>query len=121
MLSQFDEWRNSKEAHVGAECLLDLWERSLELHPYMFFMGTDFRKLKAPFVWYDILHVLDVLSSCSWLKGDPRLLNMANLVKSKADAKANTRLNRNGKLGAAGISPEKTAFTMAHSIGLAGA
>jgi hypothetical protein len=76
----------------------------------MFFMGTDFRKLKAPFVWYDILHVLDVLSSCSWLKGDPRLLNMANLVKSKADAKANTRLNRNGKLGAAGISPRKNSL-----------
>ncbi len=86
MLSQFEEWRNSKEAHLGAECLLNLWERSLELHPYMFFMGTDFRKLKAPFVWYDILHVLDVLSSCCWFKGDPRLLNMANLVKSKADA-----------------------------------
>jgi hypothetical protein len=48
MLSQFVEWRQSKEAHAGAECLLDLWQRSLELHPYMFYMGTDFRKLKAP-------------------------------------------------------------------------
>jgi hypothetical protein len=86
MLQQFDEWQKSKEAHVGAECLLNLWQRSLELHPYMFFMGTDFRKLKAPFIWYDILHVLDVLSNCSWLKDDPRLLDMANLVKSKADA-----------------------------------
>jgi len=85
MLSQFDDWRQSKEAHIGAECLLDLWQRSLEVHPYMFYMGTDFRKLKAPFVWYDILHVLDVLSKFSWLKSDSRLVEMANLVASKAD------------------------------------
>jgi hypothetical protein len=85
MLSQFDDWQQSKEAHTGAECLLDLWQRSLKVHPYMFYMGTDFRKLKAPFVWYDILHVLDVLSQFSWLKSDPRLVEMANLVGSKAD------------------------------------
>lgn len=86
LLSQFDEYRQSEAAHVGAECLLDLWQRSLEVHPYMFFMGTDFRKLKAPFVWYDVLHVLDVLSQFGWLKGDARLVDMACLVKGKADA-----------------------------------
>jgi hypothetical protein len=42
MLSQFDEWKNSKETHAGAECLLGLWKKSSELHPYMFYMGTDF-------------------------------------------------------------------------------
>jgi hypothetical protein len=86
MLLQFDEWKNSKEAHYGAECLLNLWQNSLTMHPYIFYMGTDFRKLKAPFVWYDILHVLDVLSQYSWLKSDPRLLDMAGLVRSRADA-----------------------------------
>ena len=83
MLSQFDEWKDSKEVHVGAECLLDLWERSREVHPYMFYMGTDFRKIKAPYIWYDILHVLDVLSQFDWLRSDPRLLEMVELVKSK--------------------------------------
>jgi hypothetical protein len=83
MLTQFDEWKNSEETHVGAECLLDLWESSREVHPYMFYMGTDFRKIKAPFVWYDILHVLEVLSQFDWLKSDPRLLEMVELVKSK--------------------------------------
>ena len=86
MLLQFDEWRNSQEAHYGAECLLNLWQNSLKMHPYIFYMGTDFRKLKAPFVWYDILHVLDVLSQCSWLKGDPRYQDMAQLVQPKADS-----------------------------------
>ncbi len=85
MLAQFDQWKNGNEVHVGAESLLGLWEKSLELHPYMFYMGTDFRKLKAPFVWYDILHVLDVLSQFSWLRNDSRLKEMSDIVKSKAD------------------------------------
>jgi len=86
LLSQLDGWKNGKEARIGAETLLTLWENSREMHPYMFYMGTDFRKLKAPFIWYDILHVLDVLSRFEWLKNDKRLLEMANLVKSKADS-----------------------------------
>jgi len=86
MLSQFDEWKNSKEARVGVETLLSLWQKSLEFHPYLFYMGTDFRKTKAPLVWYDILHVLDVLSRFNWLKDDPRLTEMSTLLKSKADS-----------------------------------
>ncbi len=86
MLAQFPQYRDSKAAHDGAECLLNLWQNSRTLHPYIFYMGTDFRKLKAPFIWYDLLHVLDVLSQFSWLKTDPRLLDMAGLVRSKADA-----------------------------------
>jgi len=85
MLSQLDEWKDSKEARVGAECLLNLWEKSKELHPYMFYMGTDFRKTKAPFIWYDILHVLDVLSQFKWLKNDEKIKEMVEIVKSKAD------------------------------------
>jgi hypothetical protein len=48
-------------------------------------MGTDFRKLKAPFVWYDILHVLEVLSQFTWLRKDARLLQMLAILKSKMD------------------------------------
>ena len=85
MLSQFEEWKQSDEAHVGVKCLLGLWKRSLELHPYMFYMGTDFRKIKAPFIWYDILHVLDVLSKFGWSRNDSRLREMSGIVKTKAD------------------------------------
>jgi len=84
-LSQIPAWRDSQACHIGAETLLALWSDSAMRHPYMFFMGTDFRKLKAPFVWYDILHVLDVLSQLPWLKQDARLLDMLNLLRSKAD------------------------------------
>ncbi len=84
-LSEIEEWRNSPACHVGTDTLLTLWSESTTRHPYMFFMGTDFRKLKVPFVWYDLLHVLDVLSRFSWLKEDTRLLDMLEILKSKAD------------------------------------
>ena len=57
---------------------------SREVHPYIFYMGTDFRKLKTPFIWYGILHVLDILSQFGWLKNDPRIQEMGQIVKLKA-------------------------------------
>jgi hypothetical protein len=85
-LSASSQWCDSPASHIGAETLLDLWANSLTRHPYIFYMGTDFRKLKAPLVWYDLLHVLDVLSRFPWLRQDPRLLNMVELLEDKADA-----------------------------------
>jgi len=84
-LAVMEEWRNSPECQTGAETLLSLWSESLTQHPYIFYMGTDFRKLKVPFVWYDLMHVLDILSRFVWLKEDPRLLNMLGVLKSQAD------------------------------------
>ncbi len=52
----------------------------------MFYMGTDFRKLKVPFVWYDLIHVLDVLSRFPWVLKDTRFLNMLETLESKADS-----------------------------------
>jgi hypothetical protein len=83
-LSAFDDLRGSPEAETGARCLLDLWETSRERHPYMFFMGTDFRKLKLPFVWYDLLHVAEVLSRIPTACSDPRFADMLRLIRSKA-------------------------------------
>jgi hypothetical protein len=51
----------------------------------MFFMGTDFRKLKAPLFWYDILHVLDVLSHFEGVYPDKRFLGMLKSVEAKAN------------------------------------
>ncbi len=84
-LSVTEYWRNSSECHTGAESLLNLWQKSSQEHPYMFFMGTDFRKLKVPLVWYDLVHVLDVLSRFPWLRDDPRLMNMVEVLANKAD------------------------------------
>lgn len=85
LLVEIPEKRESQAARTGAETLLQLWDKSREQHPYIFYMGNDFRKLKVPLVWYDIIHVLDVLSRFPWLKGDPRLEDMLAVLKSKAD------------------------------------
>jgi hypothetical protein len=85
-LAVMDDWRESEACHSGTETLLHLWSNSLSEHPYIFYMGTDFRKLKVPFIWYDLLHVLEVLSHFSWVKNDPRYLEMLSLLQSKADA-----------------------------------
>lgn len=84
-LSETEALRDSPASHTGAETLLTLWSESTKRHPYMFYMGTDFRKLKVPFVWYDLMHVLDILSRFSWLKGDTRLLDMLDILRDKAD------------------------------------
>jgi hypothetical protein len=79
------EWRDSPATHAGAEAVLSLWSKSQERHPYMFYMGNDFCKLKAPLIWYDLLHVLVVLTQFPFVKGDPRLEEMLDLLASKAD------------------------------------
>ena len=84
-LAQIPELHEGKSAKIGVETLLSLWDESKERHPYMFFMGTDFRKLKAPLFWYDILHVLDVLSYFKWARKDKRFKEMLKIVESKAD------------------------------------
>jgi hypothetical protein len=46
-------------------------------------MGNDFCKLKFPFVWYDILHVVYVLSHFETARKDRRFNEMANLIFEK--------------------------------------
>lgn len=91
-LSEIEKLRDCPACRSGAETLLSLWQDSLSRHPYIFYMGNDFRKLKVPFVWYDLMHVLDVLSRFPWLKGDPRLLDMLQVMKNKADAQGSFTL-----------------------------
>ncbi|HSB65017.1 MAG TPA: hypothetical protein VLD65_00470, partial [Anaerolineales bacterium] len=84
-LSVMDQWHDSPECHAGAEALLNLWSESLTQHPYIFYMGNDFRKLKVPFIWYDLLHVLEVLTSFAWLKDDRRMHDMLEVMLGKMD------------------------------------
>jgi hypothetical protein len=85
LLAEIPEYVNSSESRQGAEVALELWSQSRTRHPYMFFMGTDFRKLKAPLIWYDIMHLADVLTRFPWLKKDERLNEIVSLISSKSD------------------------------------
>jgi hypothetical protein len=58
VLSLRPVWANSDAVQLGTEALLWHWAHRRERKLRMFGIGTDFRKLKYPFVWYDILHVV---------------------------------------------------------------
>jgi hypothetical protein len=75
----------SEEAGRAGKCLLELWQHSLTKHPYIFYMGTDFRKLKYPLVWYDIVHVTEVLTRFVRFRDDPRLQDMVRVITAQGD------------------------------------
>ncbi|MBP8641297.1 MAG: hypothetical protein KBI01_10465, partial [Oscillospiraceae bacterium] len=83
LFSEIPEYRDSELACDSADGLLSLWENSLQSHPYMFYMGTDFRKLKAPAMWYDIVSVADALSRFDSVKKDIRFLEIISIIKDK--------------------------------------
>jgi hypothetical protein len=86
LLSEIDEFRDSDIVRSSIGTILSLWENSLERHPYMFYMGTDFRKLKAPALWYDVLSVADCISKFEFARTDARFLEMIDIIKGKRDS-----------------------------------
>jgi hypothetical protein len=84
-LAQVPELLDSPATRTGAEMLLWHWEHRTERKIYLFGIGTDFRKLKYPFVWYDILHVVDVLSRFPFVHADPRFREMVETITVQAD------------------------------------
>lgn len=85
LYAEIPEYKNSKEANDIIDVILTLWENSRERHPFMFYMGTDFRKLKAPAMWYDIISVTDCLSKFEHAKKDNRFKEMIQIIKEKRD------------------------------------
>ena len=85
-LSQAPEWIESAATRAGAEMLLWHWGPDCERKIYLFGLGTFFRRLKYPFVWYDILHVTDTLSHYPFVHDDPRFQEMVDTVTAQADA-----------------------------------
>jgi hypothetical protein len=80
------EHRDGEAARRGAEMVLGHWEQQTERKMYLFGIGTDFRKLKYPLIWYDLLHATHVLSQFPWLHDDRRLGEMLEVLAAGADA-----------------------------------
>ena len=78
---------------IGVEMLLNHWEHQTEQKIYLFGIGTDFRKLKYPFVWYNILHVVEVLSRFPEIHNDPRFLEMVSIITEQADPESRYTAN----------------------------
>ena len=85
-LAQVPELRDSPAARSCTEMLLWHWEHQTERKIYMFGIGTTFRRLKYPFVWYDVLHVVDALSRFPFVHADPRFRDMVETITAQADA-----------------------------------
>ena len=84
-LSQIPELLDSPAAHTGAGMLLRHWENQTGRKIYLFGIGSDFRKLKYPFVWYNVLHVVDVLSRFPFVHTAPRFREMLGTITAQAD------------------------------------
>ena len=69
----------------GIDMLLSHWEKQGEKKYYLFGIGTDYKKLKYPLIWYDLLHVTDVLSRFPSALGDPRFRQMIQVIIDQAD------------------------------------
>jgi hypothetical protein len=85
LLALIPEHHGGEIAQTCAETLLSLWEHSYEEHPFLFYMGKDFRKLKAPPVWYDIVSVTDALSRFAFVRADERFLQMVSVIEENRD------------------------------------
>jgi hypothetical protein len=78
------EMQDVPAAHAGVEMLLSHWSDDNHPKPYLFGAGTDYRKLKYPYVWYDILHVADTLSHFAFAREDPRFIRLVNTITAQA-------------------------------------
>lgn len=85
--SVMPEQINQNETKIAIETLLNLWEYRTKQRPYLFAMGSTFSKLKAPLIWFDILHLADVLSHFHWVHDDERFINIIETIKLKEDTK----------------------------------
>jgi hypothetical protein len=84
-LSLVPELLDSRATRAGAEMLLWHWGPQCERKIFLFGIGTFYRRLKYPFVWYDIPHVVDVLSRFPFVHDDPRLEDLVTTITEQAD------------------------------------
>jgi hypothetical protein len=85
LLAEDPALRKSPAARKGVDGALALWTARKTHKAYLFGMGTDFQKIKTPLIWYDLLHVTDVLSKYPQARKDQRFQQMIRLLGAKAD------------------------------------
>ncbi|MBN2628321.1 MAG: hypothetical protein JXA95_16775 [Spirochaetales bacterium] len=84
-LNQVEETRRGEAALRASASLLSHWNNRDKKKYFMFGVGTDYGKLKYPLVWYNLLHVLNVLSESMIPDNPPALDEMAKVLLLKGD------------------------------------
>ncbi len=86
-LAQNPEFKNGAIAKKSAKFLLKCWENrgKIKYAGHDSQIGTGWEKLKYPFTDYRILKYLDVLTQFKFMKNNPRIRAMIDLLISKKD------------------------------------
>lgn len=83
-LSLLPEYSDAPAARAGIDLLLRHWAHE-DRRLFMFGVGSDYGKLKYPYVWYNILHVAEVLSRFPAARADDRFKAMRQAITAQAD------------------------------------
>lgn len=84
-LSLLPPYLDSAAAHAGVDVLLRHWAHE-DRRLFMFGVGNDYGKLKYPYVWYNLLHVAEVLSRFPAARADDRFKAMRQALVAQANA-----------------------------------
>ncbi len=69
--------------HSGLEAQLSHWAHRARSRIYMFGIGRRFQQLAYPYIWYNIVHVVDVLSRFPSARQDMRFHEMLAIINAK--------------------------------------
>jgi hypothetical protein len=84
-LSLFPHHLDSAAARAGIDMLLGHWEHTSERRYFLFGAGSRFRLLKVPYIWFDLLHVAEVLTRFPAARQDARLAGLIQTMLNKRD------------------------------------
>ena len=77
------QYHNDDFIKNGIDSILKHWREQKERKVYMFGIGTDFRKLKYPNIWFDVVHVVGVLSHYEYAAKSKEFGEMAAIIADK--------------------------------------
>lgn len=83
VFSLLPEFHNENFIINAIRSICNHWKNTNERKIYMFAMGTDFKKLKYPNHWYDIIHVLKVLSRFEYARQQESYNKMLSVLLEK--------------------------------------
>ncbi len=77
------KYRKREAVQDGIDSHILHWKNRSGKKIRMFGIGTTFKMLKYPNIWFDILHVVDVLSRYSYARNCDEFWEMWNIIKEK--------------------------------------
>lgn len=87
VFSLLDEYHNEDFIKTAIDSLLNMWKTKGQRKYRMFGIGTDFKKLKFPNVWFGIVHVLSVLCKYDYAVKTDEFEQMLAIIADKQTPK----------------------------------